>query len=107
MGSSRNYICPKCGYSAHVCGGREVGMLAVLKTFSCRQCHTLSDIQIGEYGQDYADMIEKIVISPIPVELKCPECNSTNIRPWNPIKRPCPKCGAIMKADPMSEVLWD
>lgn len=99
MGSSRDYICSNCGYSAHVCGGREVGMYAVLKTFSCKECHTLFDIQIGEYGQDYADRVQE--------ELRCPECNSSNIRPWNPIKCQCPKCGIKMKADPMSEVLWD
>jgi len=99
MGSSSDYICPKCGYKVHVCGGREVGMFAVLKTFSCKECRTLSDIRIGEYGEDFPEMDL--------VGLKCPECDSKDVKPWDSIKRPCPKCGGMMKANPTLEVLWD
>jgi Zn finger protein HypA/HybF involved in hydrogenase expression len=107
MGSSRDYICPTCGYSAHVCGGHDWGIVAVLKTFTCKECHTLSDVQIGEYGRNYKDMVNQNTIDPIPEELICPGCKSYNVRPWNPNNRPCPKCGTRMKEDPMSEMMWD
>lgn len=36
MGYSDDYTCPSCNYAVHICGGREVGMFAVLKTKACK-----------------------------------------------------------------------
>ena len=107
MGSSRDYKCTNCGYTAHICGGRDQGMFAVMKTYACENCQTLSDLQIGERGMDYVDYSMPENAEVFNIKLLCPDCNSRNIHPWDPINCPCPECGVRMKADPLSEVMWD
>jgi hypothetical protein len=48
MGTSYQYTCESCGYEAQVSGGRDIGMMAVVRTMFCRSCRELVDVLIGQ-----------------------------------------------------------
>lgn len=103
MGAYFDFTCAGCGYTARVSGGRDVGMLAVIRTMTCDSCKTLVDVLIGQCGKE--------VPTGDPEYDKdlnlCPECRSRNVRPWPPRKRPCPKCGVKMAPNLETKLLWD
>jgi hypothetical protein len=43
MGRTYSYDCPKCGYSAKVCGGEDRGLYCKVRTYACLDCHALYD----------------------------------------------------------------
>jgi hypothetical protein len=95
-------MCTKCGYSATVSGGRDVGMEAVVKTMTCEDCKEVVDVRIGSFGED----------GPIG-DPECDEnlntcllCRGRNVRPW-PRRHPCPQCDGEMNKDDGFEMLWD
>jgi hypothetical protein len=51
MGTAYNFTCTECGYSAMVSGGRDVGMVAVVRTMTCNDCKEVVDVLIGRYGE--------------------------------------------------------
>ena len=102
MGIKFEYSCQKCGYTAEVSGGRDVGMAAVIRTMMCDHCKELVEVLIGQCGKDGPtgdpDFDKDLNL--------CPECSSNTVRPW-PRHRPCPKCGGRMTKDRNSFVMWD
>jgi len=101
MGTSYDYTCKSCGYTAHVSGGKDCGMCAVVETRVCRSCRSVVDVLIGRHGREgptgdpeYDEDMGK-----------CPECGSPAVGPWSR-HRPCPKCGSRMfKGE--TYALWD
>lgn len=103
MGTKFNFVCPGCGYaSGLVSGGRDMGMIAVVRTMVCEDCDSVVDVLIGRYGKDGStgdpDYDKNLHI--------CPECKGTHLHPW-PREHPCPKCNANMIKDENGMVLWD
>ena len=99
MGIKRTYKCKKCGYTALVSGGPDVGMLVRTDTFVCLKCKELVDVAVG-YTPN----------SPLKIANrgKCPICNSKkHLAKWDTQLRPCPKCGEKLEEIPGKEVLWD
>ena len=52
MGTTYDFTCQACKYTAHISGGRGVGMIAVVHTMSCRDCRALVDVLTGRQGED-------------------------------------------------------
>jgi hypothetical protein len=101
MGMSYQYTCEGCGYEAQVSGGRDVGMMAVVRTMFCRGCRELVDVLIGQCGLDGptgdADYDKALGI--------CPECRGDDVVVWKD-GRPCPRCeGRMVKGEDF--ILWD
>jgi uncharacterized protein with PIN domain len=42
-----------------------------------------------------------------PIEPRCDECKGQNLKKFYPGRTRCPKCGARLRKDPNSDVLWD
>lgn len=96
MGETRTFCCTKCGYSAQVSGGNDVGMTFATTTVLCEGCRELMDVVTGEP--------ENLVTS---VEPRCPKRKRHRVRRW---AHPdvCPRCGDSMAVDPNGrEILWD
>jgi len=98
---SYQYTCEGCGYEAQVSGGRDVGMMAVVRTMFCRGCRELVDVLIGQCGLDGptgdADYDKALGI--------CPECRGDDVVVWKD-GRPCPRCeGRMVKGEDF--ILWD
>ena len=102
MGGMFDFNCPGCGYDATVCGGREVGFMAVLQTMTCDTCKELVDVLIGREGVDgpTGDPEYDADIG------LCPECNGDKVAIWPPTM-PCPKCDGHMKRSESGGLLWD
>jgi hypothetical protein len=102
MGTMSLFECPTCLYSARVCGGRDVGFSAVLRTMICEDCRAVQDVLIGFCGQDGptgdADWDKNLDI--------CPVCRGRNLRAW-PATHDCPRCGAKMVESENDFTLWD
>jgi len=100
MGKKVTYQCEKCDYSAHISGGRDVGMMVKTNTFVCAICNELVDV-VTEFWTD--ETPDESIIG------KCPKCNSSeNLEEWNSKKRPCPKCDGTMKKSPKKGItMWD
>ena len=85
-----------------VSGGRDVGMVAVVRTMTCKDCKELVDVLIGRYGKsgstgdpEYDDDLDI-----------CPECRGRNVRLW-PKRHPCPQCDGVMKKERGLDMQWD
>lgn len=102
MGTSFEFRCSECEYATTVSGGRDVGMLAVVKTQMCLDCEEIVDVRIGSYGRDGPtgdpELDKDLDI--------CPECKGRNLRPW-PARHPCPQCGGKMIKDADTVLMWD
>jgi hypothetical protein len=102
VGTSYEFVCTKCGYTAEVSGGRDYGMMAVIRTMICDPCKELVEVRIGRYGKDGPtgdpEFDKQLGL--------CPVCDSATVRPW-PRHRPCPKCGGRMTKDANSSIMWD
>lgn len=100
MGKKVTYQCNKCDYSAHISGGRDVGMIVKTNTYVCDKCKEIVDV-ITEFWTDVAT--DESAIG------KCPKCNfSKYLKEWDNKKCPCPKCDGIMKVSSETEItMWD
>lgn len=103
MGTKVDFICPSCGYTAMVSGGRDVGMEAVVQTMTCEDCQTLVDVLIGRFGEDGptgdANYDQDLNL--------CPQCRGTKVHPW-PSQQPCPKCsGSMIEDENGLTIAWD
>ncbi len=101
MGVKYLFWCPSCGYKTEVSGGKDAGMLSVVRTMTCHDCCKLVDVLIGAYGQE-----GKTEDDEFNKQLgRCPLCNGMNVDKWEE-KRPCPKCKKeIIKGDIVCH--WD
>ena len=101
MGTCYRYSCESCGYEAQVSGGRDIGMLAVVRTMFCRGCRELVDVLIGQRGLDGPtgdpDYDKDLGI--------CPECRRKDLVVWEE-GSPCPRCEGNM-ARGEGSILWD
>lgn len=102
MGTAHEYCCPDCGYSAIVSGGRDIGMVVVVRTMTCISCKELVDVIVGFYGEDGpvgdAEMDKDLHV--------CPECGGDEVTAWGP-DQPCPRCDSAMNRNEGYEELWD
>ncbi len=101
MGTAYEFVCKGCDYTATVCGGRGVGMEAVLRTMICSHCEELVDVLIGFFGRDgpSGDPEHDKNLD------RCPECNGQELKRW-PASRPCPRCGGKM-SEGDEIICWD
>ena len=102
MGTVYNFTCTKCGYSAKASGGRDVGMVAVVRTMTCKDCEEVVDVLIGRYGEN-GPTGDPEYDADLDI---CPECRGRNVRSWSR-RHPCPKCDGEMKKEPGMDILWD
>jgi DNA-directed RNA polymerase subunit RPC12/RpoP len=86
MGSCYEHQCKRCGYSATVSGGHDMGMSSASSTYACKKCGELQDIG---YSTDEDETEEET--SPA----CCKRCGSQNLVKWN-TGDACPKCGGKM-----------
>ena len=101
MGSKSDFTCSGCGYTTTVCGGRDCGMLAVLKTMACDNCRELVDVLIGKCGEDGLTGDPELDAN----IGQCPICKGNQVSTWTP-SMPCPKCAGSMN-DRGVRILWD
>ncbi len=103
MGSLNRFSCKSCGYAAMVAGGRDQGMMVVVRTMICDDCQDLVDATIGHFGKDGATGDPELDGG----LNRCPECGGTNVQPWSG-SQPCPRCGGRMEKDlDAPEICWD
>jgi len=102
MGEKFNFTCPGCGHTALVSGGRDMGMMAVVRTMTCEDCKELIDVRIGRYGKD-GPTGDPNCDKDLDI---CPVCRGHNVCPW-PSRHPCPQCGGAMTKDDDATILWD
>lgn len=99
MGILRTYECNKCDYFAHISCGVDSGMKVKTKTVLCEKCKIVLDV-VTEYLTDE-----------VPVESnvgRCVKCSSTEfVKPWDNIKRPCPKCDGQLQETNGTVVMWN
>lgn len=105
MGQTFIYKCSNCGYEVETSGKKDFGMRSVVKPYICNDCKVITDVLIGEFGEEFSKDKKPDGYSDF---YKCTECGGENISVWNTTKKPCPKCGSKMKTDPDSPImLWD
>ena len=102
MGQAFKFVCPDCKYSSTVSGGRDFGMLAVVRTMVCEDCREVVDVLIGRYSEDGPTGDPEYDRD---LNL-CPECQGKNVRPWSK-KHTCPRCDSEMVQDEDSHIMWD
>ena len=102
MGTAYNFTCTKCGYSAKASGGRDVGMVAVVRTMTCKDCEEVVDVLIGRYGENGPTGDPEYDAN---LDI-CPECRGRNVRSWSR-RHPCPQCDGEMKKEPSMSIQWD
>lgn len=78
----------------------------------CNNCKELVDVFVGVFGEEYEDLtsLKGIINSEDDIKRfrKCPEClDDKFLRPWNPIKKFCPRCGSKMNREKEPIVFWD
>lgn len=103
MGTTYDFTCQACNYTAHVSGGRDVGMIAVVHTMSCRDCRELVNVLTGRQGKDgptgdpgYDKGLGR-----------CPRCKGREVVAWT-APGPCPRCGEVMgRSDYGVVTMWD
>jgi hypothetical protein len=101
MGTQYQYTCESCTYGARVSGGRDMGMLAVVRTMFCRGCSELVDVLIGQCGLDGPtgdrDYDKDLGI--------CRECHGKDLVVWVD-GAPCPRCDGRMVIGE-DVLMWD
>jgi hypothetical protein len=105
MGQKYLYKCSKCDHTLESSGKLDWGMLAVVKPYVCNRCRDVVDVLVGEHGEVIPE--DKLVGSQKDEFYCCPKCNNRDLKVWNQINHPCPKCGLKMKKDNSVIVMWD
>lgn len=98
MGSTYNYTCTGCGYSANVSGGRDVGFVVKIQTRFCTTCDELVDCVTEIWAGD-GEIERSVVIG------ACHKCKTQVTQDWNE-GDPCPRCNAEFGA-PSLYCDWD
>lgn len=101
VGTAYQFECRACGYSAHVCGGRDSGMRVTLLTSVCGNCRALVDVPVGFPGRT-ALLLPRTMIRRSGAARSA---RGVNHAPWAK-SRPCPKCEARMEKGGLVS-LWD
>lgn len=101
MGTTNQFTCDDCGYSASVSGGRDFGFVAVVQTMTCQNCKELVDVLIGHHGED-GPMGDPEFDKDLGL---CPECDGSHVSVWD-APYPCPKCAKPMPPG-KPELNWD
>ncbi len=91
LGTTNNYLCHSCGYSAEVWDEPDRAPIATVDTRHCLGCRSLVEVPIEFHG---GSLIDDPDVVPSFLN-RCPDCNSSNVKPWD-AKHPCPKCGEHM-----------
>ena len=103
MGTSFEFRCPECGYSATVSGGLDCGMVAVVRTMVCDDCQEIVDVLVGKFGQE-GPTGDPSYDKDLNV---CPNCHKRHVHPWS-ASRNCPRCATKMiLAHDSPRILWD
>ena len=102
MGTAYNFTCTKCGYSAKASGGRDVGMVAVVRTMTCKDCEEVVNVLIGRCGENGPTGDPEYDAN---LNI-CPKCRGCNVRSW-PRRHPCPQCDGEMKKERGMDMQWD
>src|SRR5437764_8579092 len=98
MGMRVDFICPGCGYSAHISGGADSRMHAATQTILCLDCRDLYDV-VASTGYP--------TNAPKGIPLKCPNSPAHAIKVWEH-PGPCPNCGQTMTHNENGTVtMWD
>ncbi|MBX3276442.1 MAG: hypothetical protein KF868_00430 [Acidobacteria bacterium] len=87
MGTSYEFECPACGYTAAVSGDDDAGMICNTTTIVCRTCRKLYDATIILRSFDSPEHQE--------IPIRCPKSKKHAVERWKH-PGPCPKCGAQM-----------
>lgn len=100
MGCLVQYDCtnPACGYTVQFSAGVEEGFLVVVRSMTCLDCRELVDVVIGERRKKF---------EPDPVDPKCPECKSRNLKKFHAGRSRCPKCRSRLKENQEYFGFWD
>lgn len=104
MGSLHLFTCGSCGYEAEVSGGPDSGFFTMTQTTVCQRCKELVDaiVKIDERID-----IENEAGCAENGSLRCPNCRTKGLKPWDEVNRPCPRCGSQMKKGDGPTTLWD
>jgi len=105
MGTSYQFKCPSCGYSAQSSGQLDWGLMDTVEPYICSKCQQLTDVLVGEHGNVRPK--ESLSEKEKRKYYVCGECRSRKITKWDTEKRPCPKCGSSMVKDEHSLQDWD
>ncbi len=103
MGATYDFTCQACTYTAHVSGGHDVGMIAVVHTMICRDCRELVDVVTGQQGAEgpIGDPDHDNDLG------CCPKCEGREVVEWT-APGPCPRCGELMdRSDGGAITMWD
>ncbi len=99
MGRKIDHACEQCGFSAHVSGKPDAGLLAGTDTIRCTECGALHDrvTEVWEKGSE-----ENVAPEP------CPACGAPGDQalPWR-TGDPCPGCGDPLHATGPLMTIWD
>jgi rubrerythrin len=95
MGSSYEFTCRQCEYSAEVSGGDDAGKISATTTILCEDCKQLFDVMVSENPSEKSSYRDPV----------CPRDNNHKVRRW---KHPdvCPKCGTQMEKGALT-IDWD
>lgn len=101
-------------------GGEDRGFYAFTNTYICTSCRRIVDITEkvllpsepkpekkrfrlfkSRKSKPEPEILEK-------QEIICPECGvKTDLKIWDTINRPCPRCDGKMEADRSNFIMWD
>ena len=92
------FCCTTCGFETTSSGGRASGMMAIMQTIVCHDCHRLYDIQTGFWD-------EPLSLEEIQRKLICRQDVRHRTSIWNH-PGPRPVCGTVLERGRMT-ALWD
>ena len=95
MGTKSLFRCIKCQYEAKVSGGKDCGFHAEIETMICANCRALVDVLVSLDGKTSSSDIGL-----------CPECSARNVKSWDSMNKPCPRCDGSMEQGPVI-MMWD
>ena len=133
MGKGITYKCESCGYEEFLAIGKETGFDISTNLYICLDCKSLVDLsercdENDEYGSqsnysrleivsDKSDGDNSLeLIKSLPKEdqdflaqvFGIGICEHQNVKAWDQVKKPCPKCGEKMEDTyKLGFALWD
>ena len=95
MGTYYEFHWPACRYTAEVSGEESFGYWTQTTTMICPDCVAVVDV-ITKTGISEAQELVG----------RCPVCQCAGVLPWDPDRKPCPKCGKGMEKGNLT-AFWD